>query len=185
VAESDEAARAKYEEYRAYASYDGAMALVGGWTGIDFSRYDPEEPIRHVRNDAIQSAVEAFTVDDPDRVWTVREFAEFAGIGGLGPVIVGGPERVADELIGWIEDTDIDGFNLAYALSPASFEDFVDLVVPVLQRRGVYKTGYAEGTLREKLYGRGPRLPDHHPSTRFRFQAQAQAQEPSREAVLT
>ena len=178
VAETDEAAHAKYEEYRRYASYDGAMALVGGWTGIDFSQYDPDEPIRHVKNDAIQSAVEAFTVDDPDKVWTVREFAEFAGIGGLGPVIVGAPERVADELIGWVEDTDIDGFNLAYALSPGSFEDFVNYVVPELQRRGVYKTEYAPGTLREKLYGRGPRLAEHHPSAQFRFPVAAAVSAP-------
>ncbi len=170
---TDEEARAKHEEYRRYISHDGALALFGGWTGIDFSAYAPDEPIRHVKNDAIQSAVEAFTVADPDRVWTVREIAEWVGIGGLGPLIVGGPGRVADELVGWIEDTDLDGFNLAYALSPGSFRDFVEYVVPELQRRGVYKTEYAEGTLREKLSGHGPKLPAHHPAASFRHQPEA------------
>lgn len=172
VAETDEAAQAKYDEYKKYISYEGAVALVGGWTGIDFSQYQPDDPISHVHSEAIQSAVEAFTVADPDKVWTVREFVQFAGIGGLGPVIVGSPDTVADELIGWVEDTDIDGFNLAYALSPASFSDFVDLVVPVLQKRGVYKTDYTEGTLREKLYGRGPKLEEEHPAAAYRFTSQ-------------
>ena len=79
------------------------------------------------------------TSADPDRVWTVREIAEFGGIGGLGPVVVGSPERVADELQSWVADTDIDGFNLAYAVSAETFSDIVDLLVPELQRRSVYK----------------------------------------------
>jgi len=178
VAETDEAAQAKYDEYRNYISYEGALSLVGGWTGIDFSTYHPDEPIRHVKNDAIQSAVDAFTTADPDKVWTVREFAEFAGIGGLGPVFVGGPETIADELIGWIEDTDLDGFNLAYAISPGTFRDFVDLVVPVLQQRGVYKLDYEKGTLREKLYGAGPKLPADHPAAEHRF-SQTHSSEPT------
>jgi hypothetical protein len=50
-----------------------------------------------------------------------------------------------------------DGFNLAYAVMPETFADFVDLVVPELQRRGRYKRDYAPGTLREKLFGQGRR----------------------------
>jgi hypothetical protein len=69
-----------------------------------------------------------------------------------------------------MDDTDVDGFNLAYAVTPESFSDFVELVVPELQRRGVYKRDYAPGTLREKLYGRGSRLPQNHPAARFRVQ---------------
>jgi len=60
--------------------------------------------------------------------------------------------------------TDVDGFNLAYAVLPETFEDVVDLLVPELQSRGLYKTRYAEGTLREKLFGQGPRLTAPHPA---------------------
>jgi hypothetical protein len=68
-----------------------------------------------------------------------------------------------------VRETDIDGFNLAYALTPETFADIVDLVVPELQTRGVYKHDYAPGTLREKLYGPGrPRLPESHPAARVR-----------------
>ena len=48
----------------------------------------------------------------------------------MGPILVGSPEQIADELESWIEATDIDGFNLCYAVTPESFADFVDLVVP-------------------------------------------------------
>ena len=170
VAPTDDEARAKFEEYRQYISLDGAFALVGGWTGIDFSQYELDAPVRYVKNDAINSAVEAFTSADPDKVWTVREFAEYAGIGGLGPVVIGSPQTVTDELIRWVEETGIDGFNLAYAVTPETFSDFVDLVVPELQRRGVYKHDYAPGTLREKLFGEGrAKLGEDHPAANFRI----------------
>jgi alkanesulfonate monooxygenase SsuD/methylene tetrahydromethanopterin reductase-like flavin-dependent oxidoreductase (luciferase family) len=81
----------------------------------------------------------------------VREAAEFIGLGGRGPVLVGDPRQVADQLAQWQDDTGIDGFNLAYALSHESMRDVVDLIVPELQRRGRYRIDYSPGTLREKL----------------------------------
>jgi alkanesulfonate monooxygenase SsuD/methylene tetrahydromethanopterin reductase-like flavin-dependent oxidoreductase (luciferase family) len=139
---------------------------MSGWTGVDFSKFGLDEPVRHSAQDAQTSALEAFTIADPNRTWTVRENAT---IGGRGPVVVGSPSDVADELIGWVEDTDVDGFNLAYAVTPETFSDFVDLVVPELQRRGRYKLDYARGSLREKLYGPGrSRLSADHPAARFR-----------------
>jgi long-chain alkane monooxygenase len=84
-------------------------------------------------------------------------------------VVVGDPREVADELQSWVAETGVDGFNLAYAVTPETFADFVELVVPELQRRGAYKAEYAPGTLREKLYGPGrARLPASHPAARVR-----------------
>jgi alkanesulfonate monooxygenase len=97
----------------------------------------------------MRSALASFTSDDPNRVWTVRELAEHVAIGGRGPLFVGSPGQIADTLIAWVETTGIDGFNLAYAVTPESFEDFVALVVPELQRRGVDKHDYRPGTCRE------------------------------------
>ena len=62
----------------------------------------------------------------------------------------------------------MDGFNLAYAIAHETFEDVVHYLVPELQRRGVYPTSYREGTLREKLFGAGARLPGDHPAARYR-----------------
>jgi FMN-dependent oxidoreductase (nitrilotriacetate monooxygenase family) len=169
TAPNAEEAKTKFADYQRYVSEEGALALMSGWTGVDFSQYAPDEPIRYDARDAQTSALEAFTIADPNRVWTVREIARHAGIGGRGPVVVGSPQQVADALEAWVARTGVDGFNLAYAVTPETFKDFVDLVVPELQRRKVYKTEYAPGTLREKLYGSGcTRLPNEHPAAKFR-----------------
>ena len=107
---------------------------------------------------------EAFTIADPDRTWTVREIARHAAIGGRSPVIIGSGAEVARQLQEWTDETGVDGFNCAYAVTPGSFADIADLVVPELQERGAFKRDYAPGTFREKLYGHGPRLPDSHPA---------------------
>ena len=165
-----EAALEKLRDYQRYVSTDGALALMSGWTGIDFSKLPRNEPVRFQTANAMVSALEAFTTADPDRDWTVDEIARHASIGGRGPMIVGSYRDVANEFEAWMRETDIDGFNLAYAVTPETFTDIVDLVVPELRRRGVYKTGYAAGTLREKLYGPGrARLPDSHPAARVRL----------------
>lgn len=160
----------KHQEYLKHASVEGAAALYSRWSGLDLSKYDLDDPISYKRTEGQQSAIEGYTKSDPDRVWTVREILDRVAIGGGGGVIVGSPEGVSDELLGWVEETDVDGFNLGYALAHESFSDFVDLVVPELQRRGVFKTEYRAGTLREKLFGQGrARLPDAHPGAKARL----------------
>jgi FMN-dependent oxidoreductase (nitrilotriacetate monooxygenase family) len=168
-------AHAKHADYRRYASDEGALALMSGWTGIDLSKYALDEPLRHVDSNAIQSAVEALSSADPTRTWTVREIARWGGIGGLGPVSVGDPREIADDLQSWVDETGVDGFNLAYAVTPETFVDVVELVVPELQRRGVYQTEYAPGTLREKLHGAGARLAATHPGARRRVHGEPAA----------
>jgi alkanesulfonate monooxygenase len=142
---------------------------MSGWTGVDFSTYDLDQQVRHVQNDAGRSAMDNITRADPDRVWTVREVAEHVGIGGIGPVAVGTPEKVADDIEAWFEQTDLDGLNVAFAVSPGDFEDIADMLVPELTRRGRYKQAYEKGTLREKLFGAGrARLTAPHPAVRYR-----------------
>ena len=168
VDETDAKAKARWEDYRSYVSLDGALALASGWMGIDFGAYRPDEPLRQIKTNAVQSSVDAFSSADPDKVWTVRELAEWIGIGGLGPLFVGGPQTVSDLLQEWVEETDVDGFNLAYAVTPETFEGIVEHVVPELQKRGAYKRAYRPGTLREKLFGAGPRLSKSHAGARYR-----------------
>ncbi len=169
---TDEAATRKYEEYLSYASPEGALVFMSGWMGIDLSRYDLDDPIGDVRSNAIQSAVAAFQeFDDDGREWTVRDIARWGGIGGLGPVLVGSGATVADTLQEWVDETDVDGFNLAYAITPGSFEDIVAHVIPVLTERGAYPAEYTPGTLRNALFGAGDRLPDNHRGARYRIGA--------------
>lgn len=161
TAETDAGAQAKYEEYLAYAGYDGALALYGGWSGLDLSGYGAQEPLSYVDTDAVRSALEIFTRADPERTWTPEEVARYLAVGGIGPVVVGTPTTVADELERWVDTTGIDGFNLAYAVTPGTFADFVELVVPELQRRGRVPAHYEGATLREHLGGNAQVSPGH------------------------
>jgi len=172
VGRTEAEALAKRDEYTRYIQPEAALALFSGWTGIDFSKYALDEPMRFEKNDAVHSIVEAFTRADRAKPWTIREIAQYGGLGGPSPKLIGSPQQIADGLQKWIEDTDVDGFNLAYVVMPETFSDFVDLVVPELQRRGVYKEAYRPGTLREKFYGAGrAHLPEAHPAARHRIQS--------------
>lgn len=164
-----EEAQAKYEEYSRHIDVEAALALLSGWIGIDFSGLDPDQTIEYIENDAGRTALASFSRSDPNRKWTVREAARFIGLGGRGPVFIGDPGQIADELAAWQEQAGVDGFNLAYAVAHETFEDIVNLVVPELQARGRYPTAYASGTLREKLFGAGPGLPAHHAGRQVRI----------------
>ena len=143
--------------------------LMSGWMGIDLAAYDIDEPIGNVESNAIQSAVAAFQqASDSGEEWRVREIAEWGGIGGTGPVLIGSGDEVAQALQEWVAETDVDGFNLAYAITPGTFEDIVTQVIPALERRGLYDREYVPGTLRHKLFGRGDLLPDNHRGSTYR-----------------
>jgi alkanesulfonate monooxygenase len=164
-----EEAEAKHAEYRRHVSHEGALTLMSGWTGVDFSGLALDQKVEHVENEAGRSALDNVTRADPGRVWTVREVAEHVGIGGAGPVVVGTPQSVADAIEDWVEKTDVDGLNLCYTVTPECFEDVTDLLVPELTARGIYKTTYQPGTLREKLFGAGhARLGATHIADTFR-----------------
>ncbi|MGE9816671.1 LLM class flavin-dependent oxidoreductase [Acinetobacter baumannii] len=166
--ETDAKAQAKFKEYQSYGSYDGALTLLSGWSGVDFSQYQPTDKVEYIQTNAIQSLLDSYVNADPERVWTIEEIANWNSLGGNGPVLVGSAETVSDALQQWVEDTDIDGFNLAYILAHQTFADVVEFIVPELQKRGVYQTSYAQGTLREKLFGAGPYLPENHRGTKYR-----------------
>jgi len=155
-------AQAKHEEYKRHVDIEAALALLSGWTGVDFSRFALDATIEYIDSQAGRSALTSFSQADPNRKWTVREAAEFIGLGGRGPVLVGDPVQVADQLEAWQDETGIDGFNLAFALAHDSMRDVVELIVPELQRRGRYRSEYEGGTLRGQVFGRGARLPAGH-----------------------
>lgn len=179
VAPTDAEAEAKLAEYRRYADPVGALTLMSGWTGVDFSALDPDEIVRHVESEAGRTALENITRADPARTWTVREVAEHVAIGGIGPVFAGSPATVADALERFVDEAGVDGFNLAFAVRPETFADVADLLVPELQRRGRYKTAYRPGTLREKLSGGGARLAPPHPAAAHRFGAPVRLASPA------
>jgi FMN-dependent oxidoreductase (nitrilotriacetate monooxygenase family) len=167
VAGTETQAQEKFRDYSQYASHEGALALMSGWSGIDMSAYDLQQHVENVTTEAIQTAM--LSVGSR----TVGDWAESLAVGGASPTIVGSPETVADNLQRWVAETGIDGFNLAYTVMPECIEDFVDLVIPVLQERGAYKTSYQDGSFREKLFNKGARLTSPHPGTQYRTHSDA------------
>jgi FMN-dependent oxidoreductase (nitrilotriacetate monooxygenase family) len=164
VAATEAEAKSKHQEYLRYASPEAGLAHYSSTTGIDLARYELDEPIGYADTQAIDSVTRRFK---ESRI-TRRQLLEQHALGGRYPTLVGDPVQIADALESLVDETGIDGFNLARIVTPESYEDFATYVVPELQNRGRYKTHYAEGTIREKLFAAEPWLPGRHPGARLR-----------------
>ncbi|MBB5868226.1 FMN-dependent oxidoreductase (nitrilotriacetate monooxygenase family) [Allocatelliglobosispora scoriae] len=167
VGKTDADVERKVEEFRRLRSVDGHLAHAGA--GLDWTRYDPSERVGDIierQDPGFQRLGRGFTPDQ-----TVGEVLERIGGFNRGPFFVAGtPKVVADELEKWVDTGGIDGINLRQFLTPGTAEDFIELVVPELRKRGRYRESYDDGeTLRERLFGAGQsRLPDVHPGARYR-----------------
>jgi FMN-dependent oxidoreductase (nitrilotriacetate monooxygenase family) len=160
-------AEAKFAEYRQHASIEGALVHASASLGIDLARFDLDEELPEAgQSQAIRSNVEALRAAAPRA--TKRALIDRMVLGSRQPPIIGSVEEVADELIAWMDQADVDGFNLSRTVTPECLEDVVRLLVPALQERGRYKRGYAAGTYREKLFGAGPLLAAPHPAAGWR-----------------
>ncbi len=168
VGETEAIAEAKYESYQKHVDVEATLSLLSGFLDMDLSELDPDQRVEHIETDAIQGTMNAFTKSQPDREWTVREVAEFCGLGTTSPKLVGTPEQVADELQYWHEEVGVHGFNVKEVVRPDSLQDFVDLVVPELRERRLVPSADVDAagdTLRERLLGEGrSRLRDDHPA---------------------
>lgn len=174
-----EEAEAKYQEALQYASEEGALAYWCGNSGIDLSRFGPDEVITEqtpgegvgVADVRIQSLVANLSYKGegvPE--WTPRNIAKAVALGASGPVPVGTAEDVADEMERWVRVADVDGFNVGHITTPGTWEDVVELLVPELRRRGLYAPRGESGTMRERIYGLGQsRLRDDHPGSRYKY----------------
>jgi FMN-dependent oxidoreductase (nitrilotriacetate monooxygenase family) len=179
AARSDALARELWSGIRDARSPEGALALFGGWTGIDLSQFRPEDEIRASERDGMQFFSDYFQSVDPNKKWTFAEVAEYLSVGSVVPVVVGGPSQVADELERWIEQSGIDGFNVLCPVEPLGTENFVNYVVPELQRRNLFRTSYEASTLREHYFGVGNALlAKDHPGARWREARNERARAP-------
>jgi len=161
--DTEAAVQRKYDQYLEQINYEGELALLSGWAGIDFGQFDLDQPLEYVETNAVRGMMQALSASSSGRKWTLRNLVK-----GRSGVIAETPERLADIFQQWVE-LGVDGFNLGYVTTPGSFSDFVEGVVPLLQRHGLMQTEYGEGTLREKLFGKGfARLPASHPDAHYR-----------------
>lgn len=158
-------AKEKYADYLGHASSEGGLAHFAASTGVDFAQYDLDEPISFGPSNAIQSAAAAAQKQG----WTTRrKLLEQFTLGSRYKTIVGDPQQVADALSTWIDEGEIDGFNLTRIVVPETWEDFAHYIVPELQNRGRYRTAYEGGTLRQQLFGQGNRVSATHPAAQWR-----------------
>ena len=157
-------------EYQEYSSEEGNLAMLSGFVGVDLSKYDLDHPLEYVESNAIRSIMDEMTRHNRGRKIRIRDLAAFGGLSEHDrSFIVGSPEQVCDEMITWVEEAGVDGFNLIRTVEPAGLISIISLVIPELQRRGYFKTNYNRGTFREKMFPEcGPRLSTSHFGASFR-----------------
>ncbi|MBC7415882.1 MAG: LLM class flavin-dependent oxidoreductase [Herminiimonas sp.] len=168
---TDAEAQEKYAEYARHVDPEAALVHAAASLGIDFAKYEMDAPIPTAQSQAIVSNIEALN-RSAGPAWTKRTLLAQMPLGSRQAPMVGSAKTIADALIAWTEEADVDGFNLSRTVTPECFEDVIELVVPILQERGVYKTAYAEGTARQRMSGHA-RLPATHPAARYRVGASA------------
>lgn len=166
IGSTEEEARRKQQHLRDNIDFDGLVGFYSGGSGIDFTSIDPETPLgvlrdqvqlgEHVRS-IFRSIVDADLGGGRDLTW--REYLiDHALLPGK---FAGTPEQIADHVQTWV-DAGVDGFNVVPITTLGWWGEWVDEVVPVLQARGLAQTEYTEGTLRQKIFGRGDHLPETH-----------------------
>ena len=130
---------------------EGALAWISGHFGPDFSKYSLDEHVRNIEIPGIQGLFESIIYAKNGAPVTVREAALFYAQGMGMPILVGSPSDIADQMEHYMDVGGADGFMLIATYTPGCYEEFVDLVVPELQRRSHFRRRYAGATLRENL----------------------------------
>jgi len=146
-----EEARAKYDQLQSLMPADVAMLVLSEVLGgADLSKLPRDELVTTLPpSDGIKSRRDLLLQKALDEKMTLLELARFTAGGRGHRQIIGTPEMVADDFQYWLQNGATDGFLLAPASLPGSLRDFVDLVVPELQRRGIFRSDYEGNTLRE------------------------------------
>lgn len=152
VGDSETEAREKRAHLDSLVHYDSGIASLSISLGYDAATLDPDGPVPNdlPETNASLSSRERVMKLQRDEGLTVRQLAGRFG-GYAGNAFVGTAKSIAEEMETWLMESACDGFNIMFPYLPAGLNDFVDQVVPELQRRGVFRTEYEGVTLRENL----------------------------------
>ncbi|WP_439816123.1 LLM class flavin-dependent oxidoreductase [Zavarzinia sp. CC-PAN008] len=151
VGDSLQDAKAKRALVDSKVHYANAIASLSIMVGHDVSGADPDGPLPDLPpTNQSRSAQERVVALARREGLTVRQLAQRLG-GYAGLAFVGTAQSIADEMQQWLEEEGSDGFNIMFPFLPAGLDDFVDHVVPELQRRGIFRTRYPGRTLRDTL----------------------------------
>jgi FMN-dependent oxidoreductase (nitrilotriacetate monooxygenase family) len=144
-------AKAKLDALVERMPLEGAITRLSGTMGVDFSGMELDQPLQEVQTQASQGLMKAFSNIVGDKPLTLREVAIKWGLAVGMPQIIGSPEQVAEQIETIWRETGCHGYNVTPHVMPSSIEDFVDQVIPILQKRGVYPSEYLGKTMRENL----------------------------------
>ena len=151
VGDTVEEAQAKRAHLDSLVHYDSGIGSLNGMLGTDVSGFDPDGPLPPIpETNASKSARARILEAAATKGLTIRELAQKAG-SYSGLAFVGTPRTIADEMAAWLDEEGSDGFNVMFPYLPEGLDDFVDTVVPELQRRGLFRREYEGATLREHL----------------------------------
>lgn len=151
VGETVEEARAKRAHLDSLVHYDSAIASLSISLGVDASRFDPDGKLPPIPETEQSKSGRERAIRLAEREGlTVRQLAQRLG-GYAGLSMVGTPRSIVDEMEHWLEGRGSDGFNIMFPYLPAGLDEFVDKVVPELQRRGLFRREYEGTTLRDHL----------------------------------
>ncbi|MBD8839075.1 LLM class flavin-dependent oxidoreductase [Paenibacillus sp. FSL K6-4396] len=152
VGRTEEEAEQKYQEIAELVSIDQALNYLGRYFDhYDFSRFPLDEPfpeIGEIGSNSFRSTTDKIKQQAREQGLTLRQVALLASTPRTS--FIGTPDQIADQMQAWFEGEAADGFNVRTVV-PNGLEDFVELVVPVLQERGLFRTEYEHETLRENL----------------------------------
>jgi alkanesulfonate monooxygenase len=151
VGDSVEEAKEKRALLDSKVHYANAIASLSINLGTDASGFDPDGPLPEIpETNASKSGRERVIALAKRENLTVRQLAQRLG-GYGGSAFVGTPQTIADEMQEWLETEASDGFNIMFPYLPEGLNDFVDRVIPELQKRGIFRREYEGRTLRENL----------------------------------
>ena len=153
VGKTEEEARAKLQQLNDLISPEEGLGLLAGLSGgVDLSSYPLDGPFPELPKTIGWVSRQQMMVDIARKHnFSIRQLYQWVATARGHWTIVGTPTQIADQLQNWFENGAADGFNVLPPVLPASLDDFVDLVIPELQRRGLYRTRYEGKTLRENL----------------------------------
>ncbi len=151
VGESVAEAREKRAKLDSLVHFESSIASLSIALGHDASGFDPDAPLPPIPTSNASHSGRERAVELAEREQlTVRQLAQRLG-GYSGLAFVGTPQTIADEMQEWLETRGSDGFNILFPYLPEGLNDFVERVIPELQRRGIFRREYEGSTLRENL----------------------------------
>lgn len=155
VAESESEAREKRAFHNEMADPISGLITLSVHTDHDFSQYSLDDKIGDINAPGSKGLLETARSASLKGELTLRDIGRWYAQGIMLPQFVGTPSQVADQIQAAFEAEECDGFMISAWHSPGAFEEFVDLVVPELQHRGLFRKDYAGPLLRDHL-GLGP-----------------------------